>query len=151
MDYIGIQFHPSHSVYILVLSIFLVSSCDIILMCWEAIDDHLLWAYYSTCSFFFCLLFLLIWPCVIFLSSLLLTPHAFVSFPCLFTASGYGGDGMTCDALHLLAANKYTDMHRQFHTVTEHVVFYLWLTNSVWYIKGWVWQQYRPQFITNDT
>ncbi len=58
---------------------------------------------------------------------------------------------MTCDALHLLAANKYTDMHRQFHTVTEHVVFYLWLTNSVWYIKGWVWQQYRPQFITNDT
>lgn len=63
MDYIGSQFHPSHSVYILVLSIFLVSSCDINLMCWEAIDDHLLWAYYRTFSFLVCLLFLLIWPC----------------------------------------------------------------------------------------
>lgn len=65
MDYIGSQFHPSHSVFILVLSIFLVLSCDINLMCWEAIDDHLLWAYYRTFSFFVCLLFLLIWPCFV--------------------------------------------------------------------------------------
>lgn len=139
---------PFHSIFILVLSIFLVLSCDINLMCWEAIDDHLLWTkVLYDFSLFVCLFFLLIWPCFRwFLPSLLLTPHSFVFLPCLLTASGYGGGGMTCDALHLLAAQICTDNFKLFQNII--FVCYLWFTNSVWYIKGWVWQLYRPQFIT---
>lgn len=105
----------------------MVLSCDINLMCWEAIDNHLLWTKVLYDFLFFCLLAFsanLTLFLFIFLPSLLLTPHSFVFLPCLLTASGYGGDGMTCDALHLLAANNAqicTDNFRTCQTMSSFI------------------------------
>lgn len=123
-------------------------------MCWEAIDDHLLWTkvLYDFSLFlfacFFCWFDLVLvdfchpfcWPLI-----LLFFSHV---FSLLVVMVEVVWRVMHCIYWLQTNAQICTDNFKLFQNMSNNVVCYLWFTNSVWYIKGWVWQPYRPQFST---